>query len=142
MPAFRPELRKELTPALVQLKMTLYEYDDQCKELRASLPEVVEKVRRGARFTVLYRSRPAFQVVPMDAATGALGDLKDDPLYHAKPLGRSTTGGAPLTTIPFCTPNERAVRGHSRLGRLRRAADPAYNKAAAARDAWLQQVAC
>ena len=62
------------------------------KELRASLPEVVEKVRRGARFTVLYRSRPAFQVVPMDAAPGALGDLKDDPLYHAKPLGRSTDG--------------------------------------------------
>jgi antitoxin (DNA-binding transcriptional repressor) of toxin-antitoxin stability system len=62
------------------------------KELRASLPEVVEKVRRGARFTVLYRSRPAFQVVPMDAAEVSLGDLKDDSLYQAKPLGRSTDG--------------------------------------------------
>ena len=62
------------------------------KELRASLPEVVEKVRRGARFTVLYRSRPAFQLVPVDASAGALGDLKDDPLYQAKPLGRSTDG--------------------------------------------------
>lgn len=62
------------------------------KELRASLPEVVEKVRRGARFTVLYRSRPAFQVVPIDAAANALGDLKDDPLYRAKALGRSTDG--------------------------------------------------
>jgi antitoxin (DNA-binding transcriptional repressor) of toxin-antitoxin stability system len=62
------------------------------KELRASLPAVVEKVRRGARFTVLYRSRPAFQVVPMDAAPSALGDLESDPLYHAKPLGRSTDG--------------------------------------------------
>jgi antitoxin (DNA-binding transcriptional repressor) of toxin-antitoxin stability system len=62
------------------------------KELRASLPEVVEKVRRGARFTVLYRSRPAFQLVPIDASAGALGDLKDDPLYQAKPLGRSTDG--------------------------------------------------
>ena len=62
------------------------------KELRASLPKVVEKVRRGARYTVLYRSRPAFQLVPIDAAAGALGDLKDDPLYHAKPLGHSTDG--------------------------------------------------
>jgi antitoxin (DNA-binding transcriptional repressor) of toxin-antitoxin stability system len=62
------------------------------KELRASLPEVVEKVRRGARFTVLYRSRPAFQVVPMDAAQGAVGELENDPLYHAKPVGRSTDG--------------------------------------------------
>ena len=62
------------------------------KELRASLPKVVEKVRRGARYAVLYRSRPAFQLVTIDAAAGALGDLKDDPLYHAKPLGRSTDG--------------------------------------------------
>lgn len=62
------------------------------KELRASLPKVVERVRRGARFTVLYRSRPAFQLVPIDAVAGALGELKDDPLYHAKPLGRSTDG--------------------------------------------------
>jgi antitoxin (DNA-binding transcriptional repressor) of toxin-antitoxin stability system len=62
------------------------------KELRASLPEVVKKVRRGARFTVLYRSRPAFQVIPMDGATELTGDLKLDPLYRAKPLGRSEDG--------------------------------------------------
>jgi antitoxin (DNA-binding transcriptional repressor) of toxin-antitoxin stability system len=62
------------------------------KELRASLPAVVEKVRRGARFTVLYRSRPAFQVVPMDAASSAPGELADDPLYRAKPVGRSQDG--------------------------------------------------
>ncbi|MBI2946594.1 MAG: hypothetical protein HYY23_03045 [Verrucomicrobia bacterium] len=62
------------------------------KELRASLPEVVEKVRRGARFTVLYRSRPAFQVVPVDATANSPGDLEDDPLYRAKPVGRSTDG--------------------------------------------------
>jgi antitoxin (DNA-binding transcriptional repressor) of toxin-antitoxin stability system len=60
------------------------------KELRASLPKVVEQVRRGARFTVLYRSRPAFQVVPIDEVPGALGDLESDPLYHAKPLAHST----------------------------------------------------
>lgn len=60
------------------------------KELRAAMPEVVAKVRRGARFTVLYRSQPAFQVIPLDPATHIGGDLKDDPLYQAKPLGRST----------------------------------------------------
>ena len=37
------------------------------KRLRGSLPEVVERVRKGTRFTVIYRSRPAFQIVPVDA---------------------------------------------------------------------------
>jgi prevent-host-death family protein len=64
------------------------------KELRASLPELVQKVRRGARFTVLYRSRPAFRVVPVDSAPGATAELEGDPLYHAKPVGRSTDGRA------------------------------------------------
>jgi len=62
------------------------------KQLRASLPAIVGKVRRGARFTVLYRSRPAFQVVSVDATSEATSNLTDDPLYHAKPLGRSTDG--------------------------------------------------
>jgi antitoxin (DNA-binding transcriptional repressor) of toxin-antitoxin stability system len=62
------------------------------KELRALLPEVVQKVRRGARFTVLYRSRPAFQVVPVDSLPGAVREFKSDPLYRAKPVGRSTDG--------------------------------------------------
>jgi antitoxin (DNA-binding transcriptional repressor) of toxin-antitoxin stability system len=62
------------------------------KELRASLPKVVEKVRRGTRFTVLYRSRPAFQVVPMDAALGTEVELEADSLYRAKPVGRSNDG--------------------------------------------------
>ena len=62
------------------------------KELRASLPAIVGKVRRGERFTVLYRSRPAFQLVPMDAAPESEGDLASDPLYRAKPVGCSTDG--------------------------------------------------
>ena len=59
------------------------------KELRATLPEVVERVRRGARFTVIYRSRPAFQIVPVDDAGTPRLPLKGDPLYHARAVGRS-----------------------------------------------------
>lgn len=62
------------------------------KELRASMPKLVQSVRRGARFTVLYRSRRAFQIIPIDEADTPLGDLKSDPLYRAKALGKSTDG--------------------------------------------------
>ncbi len=62
------------------------------KELRAQLPELVERVRKGARYTVLYRSRPAFRIVPMDDTPTELCPLEDDPLYKAQPLGRSTDG--------------------------------------------------
>ena len=47
---------------------------------------------RGMRFTVLYRSRPAFQVVPVDASEKPTGEVAEDPLYRAKPLGRSVDG--------------------------------------------------
>jgi antitoxin (DNA-binding transcriptional repressor) of toxin-antitoxin stability system len=62
------------------------------KELRASLPAVVRKVRRGASFTVLYRSRPAFQILPIDAADQPVSGLEEDSLYRAKPVGRSKDG--------------------------------------------------
>lgn len=62
------------------------------KQLRHSLPKLVQQVRRGARFTVLYRSRPAFQILPVDAASGPVEDLSREPLYHAKAVGRSTDG--------------------------------------------------
>jgi antitoxin (DNA-binding transcriptional repressor) of toxin-antitoxin stability system len=59
------------------------------KQLRASLPAVVRSVRKGARFTVIYRSRPAFQIVPVDDPGEAQGALADDALYHAAAVGRS-----------------------------------------------------
>jgi antitoxin (DNA-binding transcriptional repressor) of toxin-antitoxin stability system len=62
------------------------------KQLRASLPKLVESVRKGARFTVLYRSRQAFQIIPVDDADAPRGALHDDPLYRAKALGKSTDG--------------------------------------------------
>lgn len=62
------------------------------KRLRATLPDVVERVRKGTRFTVIYRSRPAFQIVPVDDAGSASGSLADDPLYRAEPVGSSDDG--------------------------------------------------
>jgi len=62
------------------------------KRLRASLPEVVERVRKGTRFTVIYRSRPAFQIVPVNDAEQTDVALTDDPLYHAPAVGRSKDG--------------------------------------------------
>ena len=62
------------------------------KRLRATLPAVVERVRKGTRFTVIYRSRPAFQIVPVDDRDGAPTPLADDTLYHAQPVGASKDG--------------------------------------------------
>jgi prevent-host-death family protein len=62
------------------------------KRLRATLPDVVERVRRGTRFTVIYRSRPAFQIVPVDDQGTASISLADDPLYRAQPVGSSRDG--------------------------------------------------
>jgi antitoxin (DNA-binding transcriptional repressor) of toxin-antitoxin stability system len=64
------------------------------KDLCASLPKVVRQVRNGARFTVLYRSRPAFQIIPVDETMVHLGDLKKDSLYRAKPVGASKDGAS------------------------------------------------
>jgi antitoxin (DNA-binding transcriptional repressor) of toxin-antitoxin stability system len=62
------------------------------KQLRASLPKLVERIRQGARFTVLYRSRRAFQIVPVDETDAPRGTLQSDPLYRAKAVGRSADG--------------------------------------------------
>ena len=62
------------------------------KRLRASLPDVVERVRKGTRFTVIYRSRPAFQIVPVNESEQPRAELSDDPLYRAPEVGRSRDG--------------------------------------------------
>ena len=62
------------------------------KRLRATLPDVVERVRKGTRFTVIYRSRPAFQIVPVGDEASTAMSLSDDPLYRAQPVGASRDG--------------------------------------------------
>ena len=59
------------------------------KTLRASLPDVVRRVRKGDRFTVIYRSRPAFKIVPVDDAPELRAEPQQDSLYRAKSVGRS-----------------------------------------------------
>ncbi len=62
------------------------------KELRRLLPDVVSRVKKGARFTVLYRSRPAFEIVPVDAASIPQDKLDEDSLYRAPAVGKSRDG--------------------------------------------------
>lgn len=64
------------------------------KELRASLPKVVAQVRQGARFTVMYRSRAAFEIAPINEPSPDRIPLADDSLYGADAVGRSTDGGS------------------------------------------------
>jgi prevent-host-death family protein len=62
------------------------------KELRASLPAVVRRVRGGERITVLYRSRPAFRIVPVEDSDRGDGALDADTLFRAGAVGRSSDG--------------------------------------------------
>jgi prevent-host-death family protein len=62
------------------------------KELRASLPSVVARVRKGARYLVIYRSRPAFRIVPVDDVEPPVSPLDEDSLYAAPAVGRSADG--------------------------------------------------
>jgi antitoxin (DNA-binding transcriptional repressor) of toxin-antitoxin stability system len=66
------------------------------KRLRQELAEVVERVRKGERFTVLYRSRAAFQILPVDADPLHTGSLEEESLYQADAVGDSADG---LTSV-------------------------------------------
>jgi len=62
------------------------------KELRATLPMIVQRVRRGEQFTVLYRSQPVFRIVPVDEEDRISCPLDKDPLYRSGALGESSDG--------------------------------------------------
>jgi antitoxin (DNA-binding transcriptional repressor) of toxin-antitoxin stability system len=62
------------------------------KELRANLGAIIERVKRGASFLVLHRSRPAFQIVPPNSQHHSLPPLEEDPLYRTRAVGRSKDG--------------------------------------------------
>ena len=58
------------------------------RHLLATLPDVVRRVRKGGRFTVIYWGRPAFRIVPMDNVVATRTDWIGDALYWARPVGR------------------------------------------------------
>lgn len=62
------------------------------KKLRATLADVVKRVREGTRFTVIYRSQPAFQIVPVNESEPSPVSLANDPLYRARAVGSSSDG--------------------------------------------------
>lgn len=62
------------------------------KALRGELREILERVRKGERFTVLYRNRPVCQLVPVDEQGQMLTALENDSLYGAEAVGRSRDG--------------------------------------------------
>ncbi len=64
------------------------------KQLRERLHDVVEKVRHGERFTVLYRGRPAFDIVPVDNPPLDSIPLESDTLCRAPAVGASESGDA------------------------------------------------
>lgn len=81
--------------------------------MRASLPRIVESVKQGDHFTVLYRSRPAFRIVPVEDPDPGLIPLSKDPLYGAQAVGRSSDGlsGADHDAILYNgSKNETSVR--------------------------------
>jgi prevent-host-death family protein len=60
------------------------------KTLRTDLAAILERVRKGERFTVVYRNRPVCRLVPVDVSEEIQGALEEDPLYRAVALGRSS----------------------------------------------------
>ena len=61
------------------------------KTLRNEMGRIIERVSKGEDFTVLYRSRPAFRIVPLSGAF-THGVAEDDSLYRAEAVGRSDDG--------------------------------------------------
>ena len=62
------------------------------KTLRLNLAEVIGRVQKGERFTVLYRSRPVCEVVPVESEKLGTGTAENDSLYQAPAVGRSSDG--------------------------------------------------
>jgi prevent-host-death family protein len=62
------------------------------KTLRSQLAKILKRVQKGERYTIIYRSRPVCEVVPLGSGELDLLDLDEEPLYGAKAVGRSSDG--------------------------------------------------
>ena len=61
-------------------------------DLEKRVPQVVQALRHGARFTVLYHGSPAFDIVPVSAQTGAELSAESDLPYRCPASGASEHG--------------------------------------------------
>lgn len=80
------------------------------KTLRNELERVVRQARQGRRFTVLYRSRVAFDIVPPSIAARSDGEGVRDALYRAG-IGDEKTLLRPFGFVLLC-PSLRPDRGY------------------------------
>jgi antitoxin (DNA-binding transcriptional repressor) of toxin-antitoxin stability system len=62
------------------------------KRLQALLPRVVARLKRGVHFTVVYRGRTVFHIVPVDTTGRSPIDFANDAPYRAPAVGRSRDG--------------------------------------------------
>ena len=60
------------------------------RTLRSQLSQILERVRKGERFTILYQSRPVYQLIPLGEQETSPSTLEEDPLYRTEAVGRST----------------------------------------------------
>jgi hypothetical protein len=67
----------------------------------------------------MYRSRPAFQIVPTDDADGPTAALDDDLRTARRPSPERATAARPLTTTRCCTDDEGVVRRYGRVDGVR-----------------------
>lgn len=62
------------------------------KELRNKFSEIVKRTKRGEQFTILYRSKPAFRIVPVMPKADEHIKVKKDSLYKMTALGATKDG--------------------------------------------------
>lgn len=62
------------------------------RQLREEMPRVVSSVRKGKRFLVLHRSRPAFELSPPGPTAEPLPPLEQDPVFGWDGVGASEDG--------------------------------------------------
>lgn len=62
------------------------------RELQTTLGKIVNSVNQGEQFVVMYKSRPAFRIVPLEQEHSVKAPLADDPIYRSQAVGRSKDG--------------------------------------------------
>jgi hypothetical protein len=106
-------------------------------ERRATLPDVVERVRKGTRFTVMYRSRHFRLCQSMTRAAHRFRSRTTRSIVPNRWVPRMT-GVRPSIMTRSCTHDERRLRRYKRLDGLCDRNDPAHPACTAARDATLE----